>query len=175
LYHWIANLVDVRYMTPKQRAFIAEYIIDFNATQAAIRAGYSKKTANVIGPENLAKPCIREQIDNHLSERQMSADEVLTRLANIAKGSAEDYLTIDEWGAITLDLSRMKEEGKLNLIKKYKVTKQGGTELELYDAQGALNSLGKAHGLFVDRSKVEVSGEINQIQTIEVVRPDEED
>ena len=155
-------------MTPKQRAFVSEYLIDFNATQAAIRAGYSKKTANVIGPENLAKPCIREQIDNHLSERQMSADEVLTRLANIAKGSAEDYLTVDEWGHVSLDLPRMKADGKMNLIKKYKVTKQGGTEIELYDAQGALNSLGKAHGLFVDRSKVEQTGEV----TIKVVYGD---
>jgi phage terminase small subunit len=49
-------------LTAKQQAFCEEYLVDLNATQAAIRAGYSPKTANVIGPENLAKPCIAECI-----------------------------------------------------------------------------------------------------------------
>ena len=153
-------------MTPKQKLFIAEYLTDFNATQSAIRAGYSKKTARFIGAENLTKPNIRAEIDHHLKERAMSADEVLERIANIARGSADDFLTIDEWGHTSLDLPRMEEEGKLHLIKKYKVTKQGGTEIELYDAQGALNQLGKAHGLFVDRTKVEHTGEITTITRI---------
>ena len=153
-------------MTPKQKLFIAEYLTDFNATQAAIRAGYSKKTAAAIGAENLTKPKIKDEIDRHLKERAMSADEVLTRLANIARGSAADYLLIDEFGYVGLDLLRMKDAGKLYLIKKYKVTKQGGTELELYDAQGALNSLGRAYGLFVDRSKVEHSGKIDSDQRV---------
>ena len=43
-------------LTPKQQQFVREYLIDFNATQAAIRAGYSPKTAQVIGAENLKKP-----------------------------------------------------------------------------------------------------------------------
>jgi len=49
-------------LTAKQERFVAEYLIDLNATQAAIRAGYSAKTANVIGPENLVKPCVAEAI-----------------------------------------------------------------------------------------------------------------
>jgi len=146
--------------------FIAEYLIDFNATQAAIRAGYSLKTAGAIGAENLTKPIISNEIERHLKDRAMSASEVLERIANIARGSAADFLTIDEWGHTSLDLPRMESEGKLHLIKKYKVTKQGGTEVELYDAQGALTQLGKAHGLFIDRSKVEVSGEIETISRI---------
>ena len=146
-------------MTPKQKLFIAEYLTDFNATQSAIRAGYSPKTAGIIGFENLRKPKISAEIERHLKERAMSADEVLERIANIARGTAADYLTIDEWGHTSLDLPRMKEKGKLHLIKKYKVIKQGGIEIELYDAQGALNQLGKAYGLFV--SKIEHSGNIN--------------
>ena len=49
-------------LTPKQRRFIEEYLIDLNATQAAIRAGYSEKTAYSIGQENLRKPVIAEAI-----------------------------------------------------------------------------------------------------------------
>lgn len=56
-------------LTAKQQAFCEEYLIDLNATQAAIRAGYSAKTANVIGPENLAKPCINEYVSKLKAER----------------------------------------------------------------------------------------------------------
>ena len=146
-------------MTPKQRAFVSEYVIDFNAPQAAIRAGYAKKYAHTNASKLLQYTTVGDEIERRLKERAMSADEVLERIANIARGTAADYLTVDEWGHTSLDLPRMKEEGKLHLIKKYKVTKQGGTEIELYDAQGALNQLGKAHGLFI--SKVEHSGNIN--------------
>lgn len=52
-------------MTPKQKLFCDEYLVDLNATQAAIRAGYSKKTAKVIGNENLTKPYIQEYIQKN--------------------------------------------------------------------------------------------------------------
>ena len=66
---------------PKQRRFVEEFLIDFNATQAAIRAGYSKKTARVIGPENLSKPAIADAVAEgvkKLSERAMVASDALT-------------------------------------------------------------------------------------------------
>lgn len=56
-------------LTAKQEMFVQEYLVDLNATQAAIRAGYSAKTANVIGPENLSKPCIAELIVKAKAER----------------------------------------------------------------------------------------------------------
>lgn len=59
-------------MTPKQERFVEEYLIDLNATQAAIRAGYSKTAAKAIGCENLTKPDIAEAISNarvELSEK----------------------------------------------------------------------------------------------------------
>ena len=58
-------------LTPKQAAFVREYMIDLNATQAAIRAGYSEKTANRIGAENLSKPVIQEAIQ----QRHKTAEE----------------------------------------------------------------------------------------------------
>ena len=56
-------------MTPKQQAFVAEYLIDLNATQAAIRAGYSEDTARAIGCENLTKPNIAEAIAEAQAKR----------------------------------------------------------------------------------------------------------
>ncbi len=71
-------------LTPKQKVFCEEYIIDLNATQAAIRAGYSKHTAKDIGCENLAKPNIAEYIQELQSKRsestQITAEYVLTTI-----------------------------------------------------------------------------------------------
>ena len=52
-------------LTPKQAAFVREYAIDLNATQAAVRAGYSKRTAGAIGRENLQKPAVAAAIEEH--------------------------------------------------------------------------------------------------------------
>ncbi len=75
-------------LTPKQAAFVAEYMIDRNATQAAIRAGYSKKTAGQIGDENLKKPDIRAAIDAGLAKLsgriEISAERVLKERARLA-------------------------------------------------------------------------------------------
>jgi phage terminase small subunit len=56
-------------MTPKQQAFVREYLIDLNATQAAIRSGYSVKTAQMIGSENLSKPIIAQAIAEATEQR----------------------------------------------------------------------------------------------------------
>ena len=71
-------------LTPKQSRFVEEFMVDLNATQAAIRAGYSEKTARVIGPENLSKPACREAIERALAERaertELTAAEVIDGL-----------------------------------------------------------------------------------------------
>ncbi len=80
-------------MTPKQKRFCDEYLIDCNATQAAIRAGYSEKTAKAIGAENLTKPDIRAYIDKRLAEVQSktiaSAEEVMQYLTSVLRGKSK--------------------------------------------------------------------------------------
>lgn len=75
-------------MTDKQRAFCAEYLVDLNATQAAIRAGYSESTARSIGHENLTKPDIEAEIQRLMKERasrvEVTSDMVLRELLNLA-------------------------------------------------------------------------------------------
>ena len=91
-------------LTPKQQRFVSEYLIDLNATQAAIRAGYSKKTASVIGLETLRKPLVAAEIEKAIKQREdrtgITADDVLKALAEIGYGMGEK--TTDRLKALEL-------------------------------------------------------------------------
>lgn len=114
-------------LTEKQKKFADYYIGLGNATQAAIKAGYSKKTANRIGPENLSKLVIKKYIDERMeqlaSERIMSAQEILERLTKIAKAdiketvviaNAEGYSEVEKPPDFKVQIQAMKE-----LLKRY--------------------------------------------------------
>lgn len=137
-------------LTAKQQAFVYEYPVDFNATKAAIRAGYSERTAHAIGHENLKKPEISAAIDERVSELAMSAGEVLVRLGEQAKAAYAEYIGTN--GAV--DLAAMKRDGKMHLVKTIKETKYGRV-VEFYDAQTALIQVGRHHKLFTDKTENE--------------------
>ena len=86
-------------LTNKQSAFIDEYMIDLNSTQAAIRAGYSKKTADRMGPENMCKPVIQAELEKRLSARSerttIDSDYVLSRLSEVDQMDVIDILNDD--------------------------------------------------------------------------------
>lgn len=81
-------------LTKKQKAFIQEYLVDLNATQAAIRAGYSKKTAYSIGQENLSKPEIQQALQEAQKRREkrteVTQDYVIAKLREIVEKEASD-------------------------------------------------------------------------------------
>lgn len=81
-------------LTGKQKRFVEEYLVDLNATQAAIRAGYREKTAGQIGFENLKKPEIQEAVAKAIQERQarteITQDRVLSELGRVAFADADD-------------------------------------------------------------------------------------
>ena len=83
-------------LTPKQQRFVEEYLIDLNATQAAIRAGYSEKTAQQMGSENLLKPVIAKAIQEAQNKRteqtQIDAAYVLKRLVEIDQMDVLDIM-----------------------------------------------------------------------------------
>lgn len=87
-------------MTKKQKRFCDEYLIDCNATQAAIRAGYSKKTAYSIGQENLNKPEIKAYIDEQLNEIHnksiADAAEVMKYLTSVLRGKSLAEIVVVE-------------------------------------------------------------------------------
>lgn len=157
-------------LSHKQQAFINAYLESWNATQAAIEAGYSSKTARSIGHENLTKPDIAEEIQRRVDEITLSANEVLARLAEHAKIDYKDFLSVAANGDVALDM--VKAEGKTHLIRRVsqrrtiRTTKDSQTDetvmsLELHDAQAALVQIGKYHKLFTDKVDVEHSGSID--------------
>lgn len=87
-------------MTAKQMRFCDEYLIDLNATQAAIRAGYSKKTAYSIGVENLTKPEIKKYIEKRMAEKESKLiadqDEVLKYLTAVLRGETHSEVVVVE-------------------------------------------------------------------------------
>ena len=145
-------------MTNKHRAFIAEYLKDFNATRAAIAVGYSQRSARQIAARILTKDNIQKEIKANIAEKQMRADEVLTRLADHARGDMGDFLDIGSM-AFQVDLDKAKEMGLTHLIKKVKMrttttlsaagveTETNDIAIELYDAQAALVQIGKSLGV----------------------------
>ena len=87
-------------MNERQKKFCDEYLVDMNGTQAAIRAGYSERTARSIATENLAKPYIKEYIDKRLkemeNERIATATEVMMYLTSVVRGQSESEVVVVE-------------------------------------------------------------------------------
>lgn len=175
-------------LTGKQTLFVEAYLRCWNKTESARQAGYAGNDATLgaIGYENFKKPDIFDEIQRRISETAMSADEVLMRLGDQARGNMGDFWKIEEGQPPVLDLTN--DKAKLQLIKKMKVktTKRFYTEdedpvtevtteidFELYDAQAALEKLGRHHKLFTD--KTEVTGKDGaplQAQVTHAIDPD---
>lgn len=138
-------------MTDKQKRFCEEYMIDLNATQAAIRAGYSPKTAHQTGAENLSKPVIQNCIAQLQAEQSrrtgVNADRVVRELARIAFANASDLID-PETASVKLDASR----DDLAAVQSIKVKSFGEDGLEhevkLADKLKALDLLGRHLGMF---------------------------
>lgn len=157
-------------MLDRYEVFIEEYLRTFNKTEAARAAGYKDKNMSKRGQEVYNHPDVQAEIKRRLSENHMSAEEVLQRLADEARGDIGDYLEENpDTHEITISLLNRKGERKnTRLIKKVtqvrtkRKFKDGSEEeelrlsLELYDAQAAKVQLGRAHALFTD--KVEQPG-----------------
>jgi len=159
-------------MTNKQKKFIYEYLQCWNATQAALNAGYSERSAGSIGHELLKKPEIQVEIQKEIENSSMKAEEALLEIASIARGDLTDLMEITHSGFI-VDLldedGNVKEQAK-NIRKiKQKVTTIIGkndsdddkeiieTEIEMYDRKDALKTMLQHYGQLKDY--VENSGE----------------
>lgn len=150
-------------MTKKQKRFCEEYLIDLNATQAAIRAGYSPESAGQIGEQNLKKLEIRARIAKAMAERSkrtgVNADRVVRELAKIAFVNAADVINAED---ATLRKDAADED--LAAIQAVKVKTFGDDglerEIKMADKLKALELLGKHLGLFEDRLKIVASEQL---------------
>ncbi len=134
-------------MTAKQKRFCDEYLIDLNATQAAIRAGYSERTAQAIGAENLTKPLLKEYIAERMAEKESELiadqDEVLRYLTSVLRGKSRSSVVVVE--NIGDYCSEARE------IEKAPDEKERLKAAEL---------LGKRYGLYTDRMEQDVDMEL---------------
>jgi phage terminase small subunit len=135
-------------LSAKRKAFVEEYLKDFNATAAAERAGY--KNPNKMGPRLVKVGLVADSIQQRLTEKTMSADEVLTRLSEMARADISDF--VNNFGGIDWDEVRARGY----LVKRVRHNKGKNSEIELHDAKDALVWIGKHHKLFTE--KVEVVG-----------------
>ena len=168
-------------ITNKQRVFIEGYLQCWNAAEAARRAGYSERTARIQASRLLSKANIQEEIQSRISEKAMSADEVLLRLGDMARGDMGEFMDIESM-SFNLALEKAKELGKTHLIKRVKqrtiiTQKKDGDEeenhyieLELHDSQSALVHLGKYHKLFTD--KTEITGKDGEAIRVTLIEDD---
>jgi len=143
-------------LTPKQEMFCKEYLIDFNATQACIKAGYSRKSAEMIGFENLRKPYIQSYIQELKEKRnakiEITQEKVVNELAKIAFANTTDILDISEGSVIIKDLSKIDTTciaGAKEIFDKSGA--RLGVQVRLHDKQKALELLGKHLGIFTDK------------------------
>ena len=128
-------------MTAKQKRFCDEYLIDLNATQAAIRAGYSKKAARQVGNENMSKPYIKNYIEERMQEKEDSLiakqDEVLKYLTSVMRGESKSSVLAMAGDCVQEVIQKPPDER---------------------ERRKAAELLGKRYRLFTD--KVEVEGAI---------------
>lgn len=160
-------------MTEKQKRFVEEYLIDLNATQAAIRAGYSPKTAPEIGSENLIKPNIKMAIEKAIAERSrrtgVTQDRIVQELAKIAFLNPADVIDTDY--AKVLEDANAEDLACIQSVKYKSSESENGSmserEVRFNDKLKALELLGKHLGMFKD--KVELSGEVRSEKLSDVL------
>lgn len=169
-------------LTPKQRRFVDQYLVDLNATQAALRAGYSEKSAEDIGRQLLRKTPVADAVARRMKDREkrteITQDKVLRELAKIG---FSDIRKIVKWGETELRISD-GEDGDLMpyhglaLVDSSEVdddtaaaiaeVSQGreGLKVKLHDKKGALVEMGRHLGLFIPKGHADLDIELKRIE-----------
>lgn len=157
-------------LTPKQRRFVAEYLVDSNATQAAIRAGYSPRSAHSIANELVEKPDIRAAIEaaeqRRLNRLDLKADDILRELLTFAKTDIRK--AFDKSGRL-LPIHEMPEDvaRAISGVKVFEEFDGQGSErvkvgdvreVKFWDKVKGLELLGKHLKLFTDKIEMKVDG-----------------
>lgn len=155
-------------LTDKQKRFCEEYLTDLNATQAAIRAGYSEKTAHSIGHENLIKPEIQEYIQERQKQLQnrlnITQERVLQELAKIAFVDIREVFGPDNQ---LHDIRQLDDDtaAALASVKSNEIVREGMVigetkEVKFHNKISALDLLGKHLGLY-EKDNSQKKSEVN--------------
>ena len=179
-------------LTDKQQRFCEEYLIDLNATKAAVRAGYSPDSAYQIGCENLQKPYMQEYIQQLQAERakrtQVTADQVLSELSKIAFSDITDFINVEK--KVEIHVDDVDEEGEpLKEVYNGVVIEQTkdlpaerkaalaeiseskfGVKIRVHDKVRALELLGKHLGMFQDAETLRKIEELEKIVIVDDIK-----
>lgn len=147
-------------LTSKQQRFCDEYLVDLNATQAAIRAGYSKKTAKQIAQQNLTKLDIQEYIKKRMAKKEdaliAKQDEVLQTLTRVLRRQEMDTVVV----TCKERSSGYDENGKKVIVEK-EIPRVVQIPTRVNDLNKAAELLGKRYGLYTEKIETDVDMELN--------------
>lgn len=159
-------------LTPKQERFVQEYLVDLNATQAAIRAGYSRKTADVQGSRLLGNVKVQAVIQEAMKKRaqrtEITQERVMMELAAIAFASGADYKkVVSQKGVVAVGVvpTESLTASQRAAISEIRET-QFGVDIKLGDKMRALELLGKHLGMFMDKQPDSQDSEVNIIDDV---------
>ena len=161
-------------LPPMQDRFVDEWLIDFNGTQAAIRAGYSERSARSIAGRLLTKDNIQREISRRQKDLQrrteVSQERVVKELARVAFADATDYVQVEtrtveknDGTELSYQTVTLTETAELSADQRAAIAgiKQGanGVEVKLHDKIKALELLGRHIGMFNDKIEVRATVE----------------
>ena len=152
-------------LTPKQRAFVLEYLVDLNATQAAIRAGYSKKSAARIGVELLNKTQVSQAVakaqERRAKKLEVNQETVIKELARIAFADPRSVFSWGPDGVMLRDSAELTDDEAVAVadVSETRTESGGSIKAKLHDKVKALELLGRHLGMFTD--KLEHSGSVD--------------
>lgn len=172
-------------LTEKQKAFVREYLVDLNATQAAIRAGYSEKTARQAGHRMLTNVDIQQAIQSALQKREQKLEitqqSVVNELAKIGFANMADYMRVGPGGDPVLDFSKLTRDQSAALSE---VTVEDFTDgrgedardvrrvkFKLADKRAALVDIGRHLGMFPN--KLEIKGKVQVDHSLQGMTDDD--
>lgn len=162
-------------LTEKQKRFADEYIKSGNATQAAIKAGYSKKTANRIGAENLSKLVIRDYIDERMrtieNNRIMTAKEAVEFLTSVVRGDVKETVVIGT--AMGAEEVEKEPDVKTRISAAKEILKRYPDNDKVMEQQ--LRKLTAEADIAEAHAKRELSDEQNSSIEVSIVMPEQED
>jgi len=162
-------------MTERQKRFCEEYLLDLNATQAAVRAGYSPLSARQSSVENMSNPSIRARIDKVLAERSrrtgINADLVLEELGKLLRVNADDVINMDD-ATVKPDAAR-EDTAAISSVKVKVIPTDDGNiverEVKLCDKLKAIELAGRHLGMFTDN--INLSGDVG-VQIVDDIPKD---
>ena len=166
------SAIDAIRPLPRQHRmwlFAQEYALDHNATQAAIRAGYSKRVAHVNGPRLLSNASVQTWIaeaqELKARSRDITIERVLEEMRRLAFAQTTDMVTLKDGFVVIKDTDSLTTEQK-SAISQIRQKKDGELEVRFYDKQKALDSLAKYLGIFSDKNTGQNPGVQPQINIV---------